>query len=913
MGYYHHIGSPDERGFLSDNPVRHEQRAEIVAPSVPTALVTGCVLTKLAGRKIQEKHFALDNEFAKVWWTGRLSRKSFNIDDIKSIRFGLEAASSWKSSGVQVDVHCCFTINYAPSQSSKDLKTLNLLAQTQHMCRLWVNTLEALAKHREELMTEMTGSERQSVLKAHWESELVRRQLEDNNPSLDRLNLRSITHLCRKLHIHCPRSVIEEGFKNVDVDGLGLLTFDQFRAFVARLRSRFDIKPLFNQLIAPGTDGISKQTFLQFLAREQGVNTNSTRGYWEAKFDNLAGRSHCSVPEYARNQYMDFVNFTSFMMSQDCHIYASGDTPKSSFGRPLNEYFISSSHNTYLIGRQVGGTSSVEAYVAALRKGCRSVEIDCWDGENDTPRVTHGYTRTTSVPFVDVIKAINRCAFDASPYPVILSLEVHCNPVQQARMVHIMKENIPSERLLTIPLAEHTDTLPSPEELKWKLLIKVKATNPQPSLSLFIETASVTRKRSTSSPIRRPIPTPSSSSQHIIISAATATFMMTPPESISSPTDRSMSPTSEEEEQSDANRTPSISSEAPPVKIKTSKIIKDLADLGVYLQGYSFRGNNDLNFRQFNHIFSLNESTAIGLCQLPSTKALFERHNTDFMCRIYPKGFRVNSSNFDPNTFWRRGVQMVALNRQTYDIHMQMNEAMFAAGHDQMGYVLKPQYLRQPDRFSTNPDQKAKLPRRRIEFSVKVISAQQLPLLSTMGKNDLISPYVEIQMFSAEDKAKDIASGQGGEEVSDPNGYHGIGSPYVRRTKTVPGNGFNPQFNDVIELQLETKYSELVFVRFIVYQSGKSPKQLAVFTAKLDSLQLGYRHLPLYNSNGEELIFSSLFCQITKKPPAESVLASEEGLPYRSRSIRGYFGGDRGRRRGRTNEAKMQNGHACEL
>jgi len=134
-----------------------------------------------------------------------------------------------------------------------------------------------------------------------------------------------------------------------------------------------------------------------------------------------------------------------------------------------------------------------------------------------------------------------------------------------------------------------------------------------------------------------------------------------------------MTPTSEDEDQSDVNNTPSTSSGPPSVKVKTSKVIKDLADLGVYLQGYSFRGNHDLNFRQFNHIFSINESTAIGLCHLPSLKAQFERHNTDFMCRIYPKGLRVNSSNFDPNTFWRRGVQMVALNRQTYDIHMQMN------------------------------------------------------------------------------------------------------------------------------------------------------------------------------------------------------------------------------------------------
>ncbi|KAI5284817.1 Phospholipase C [Ascosphaera acerosa] len=303
-----------------------------------------------------------------------------------------------------------------------------------------------------------------------------------------------------------------------------------------------------------------------------------------------------------------------------------------------------------------------------------------------------------------------------------------------------------------------------------------------------------------------------------------------------------------------------------PVK---SNIIKPLADLAVYTRGYKWRGFSYPESKAANHVYSFAERTFENACKDPENRVLFQAHNRKYLTRVYPSPFRVRSSNFDPNTFWRRGVQMVALNWQTFDVGMQMNQAMFAAGADRLGYVLKPQSLR---RKPPPGQRKVKLERQLIRFSIDIISAQQLPRSRGMGPDDSVNPYVELEVFSADDKRKGLTQGEGGIDASARNGVTGIGVPHRRRTSIVHGNGYNPIFDDSFKVIVETKYPELIFVRWTVWNSldGRSMTAnsvpLASFTAKLDNLSCGYRHLPLFDGNGDRYLFSTLFCRITRHP-----------------------------------------------
>ena len=99
---------------------------------------------------------------------------------------------------------------------------------------------------------------------------------------------------------------------------------------------------------------------------------------------------------------------------------------------------------------------------------------DCWDGPQNEPIVYHGWTLTSKLDFKEVlIDAVKPYAFHTSEFPLILSIENHCSKKQQDRMAQHLVQ-ILGEFMVKGAVDKNRNSLPSPQDLKRKILIKVR-------------------------------------------------------------------------------------------------------------------------------------------------------------------------------------------------------------------------------------------------------------------------------------------------------------------------------------------------------------------------------------------------------------------------------------------------------
>ncbi|KIH90887.1 1-phosphatidylinositol-4,5-bisphosphate phosphodiesterase [Sporothrix brasiliensis 5110] len=894
-----------------------------VGPVIPLALLHGISI-----RKVSKKHkrvlLTLDAEAGKVSWDRFRPSKSIYIDDIKEIRTAEDIRQYRYDCNVpESDEGRFFSILYQVP-GVKEPKVKHFIADSEENFLDWTTTLDAIYKHRQDLIASLMAFNDKAV-RGYWNREMAKQSSEKLNtqPSTalaGEIDFAGVERVCRNLHIHVPQERLRTNFASADVHKTGRLNYAGFQEFVRLMKKRGDIHAIYRTLASNASLGITRDEFFDFLRNTQGENVDDELASWETVFSKFARRPKASsssgkdiavisdgesaISGSEEVPRMSEAGLASYLTST-YNLSFIKEPKEYTFDRPMNEYYISSSHNTYLVGRQIAGTSSVEGYISALTRGCRCVEIDCWDGADGQPIVNHGKTLSSSMSFREAVNAINRYAFVKSPFPLWISLEVHCNPEQQRIMARIMREVFGS-KLVTEPLSAATNRLPSPTELRGRILIKTKKTQ-QPTTAtlppLPLQTASEVIAANTSefSGRRRgnSLPTPYykaltldgnvpnvvysptySQPSPLSYSAGQSPPVLSPgystpttPRKASTPKARVATVNTITEGQV-ARETPSSStsdcdsgSEKAPTKHKQSKIVPELGCLAVYCVGvHKTTPFEDPECKAFNHILSWDETVYDRSTKARDYRQAVYFHNMRYLMRVYPKAYRFGSSNFNPLGHWRRGVQMSALNWQTYDLGMQLNAAMFTGGTDESGYVLKPRECRQfqvlPNLPGESKPRELKRERKNVNFSIGVVSAQQLMRPVNFPDRRTLDPYIEVEVFMADDKRDRDESKQQSDHVPL--------TPLIYRTKIAPGNGFNPVFDQRFNFRFTTKYPDLVFVRMSVKlaDNGKytSANPTATFTAKLSNLKQGYRTIPLVDVNADRYMFSTLLCEIHKEP-----------------------------------------------
>ncbi|KAM3824345.1 LOW QUALITY PROTEIN: 1-phosphatidylinositol 4,5-bisphosphate phosphodiesterase eta-2 [Vipera latastei] len=855
-----HENDAHRHSFLSTNVIT-------IVEKCMSSMQAGTQMIKLRGSsKGLVRFYYLDEHKSCIRW--RPSRKNekakISIDSIQEVCEGKQSEIFQRYADGSFNPNCCFTIYYGDHMESLDLVSSN-----GEEARMWITGLKYLIAG---ISDEDSLSKRQRT-RDQWLKQTFDEADKNGDGSL---SINEVLQLMHKLNVNLPRQKVKQMFKEADTDdNQGTLDFEEFCAFYKMMSTRRDLYLLMLSY-SNHKDFLDAQDLKRFLDSEQKMSDVT--------------REHCleiihqfePCLENREQGALGIDGFTSYMRSPAGDIFNPEHYQvNQDMTRPLSHYFITSSHNTYLMGDQLMSQSRVDMYAWVLQSGCRCVEVDCWDGPEGEPIVHHGYTLTSKILFKDVIETINKYAFLKSEYPIILSIENHCSVTQQKKMAQYLVEILGDKLDLSTVNNEDPNELPSPESLKGKILVKGKklpanisedaeegevsdedsADEMDDDCKLMNGDASSNRKRVENlakkkldslikeSKIRdcedqnnfAVTTLPSSGklgSKHDLKKNKHGEILEPGEDGIlNKRQNRSLmgSLTKRKKKSSKLKRTPSLEDGEDDLECqgnltrtsvhysktnrqkKTMKLSRALSDLVKYTRSV---GSHDVESEISSswQVSSFSETKAHQILQQkPAQYLLFNQHQ---LSRIYPSSYRVDSSNYNPQPFWNAGCQLVALNYQSEGRMLQLNRAKFGANGN-CGYVLKPKCMCQGIFNPNSEDPLAGLMKK--QLVLRVISGQQLPKPrdSMLGdRGEIIDPFVEVEV---------------------------IGLPMdcsKEQTRVVDDNGFNPMWEET--LVFNVGMPEIALVRFLVWDHDPIGRDfIGQRTIAFTSMMPGYRHVYL--------------------------------------------------------------------
>ncbi|KAJ5233716.1 uncharacterized protein N7469_005482 [Penicillium citrinum] len=552
---------------------------------------------------------------------------------------------------------------------------------------------------------------------------------------------------------------------------------------------------------------------------------------------------------------------------------------------PISDYFVSSSHNTYLTGNQLYSDAAASAYTSVLLRGCRSVEIDVWDGEPlSPPESENGETSSESSSESSDSEDETKGSKEGNEgLKSRLKQRIKKKAESEEKLVQRLPKSVsarlglgskdPENTVAASPTAGTSDLaasdareqieaspVPAPDsstaikgeprvlhghtltkgasfrEIAYAIRDSAFVTSDLPVIVSFEIHASLDQQQIMVDIIHDawkgflveiPAGTPADKLPKLAelkrkILIKTKSLPLKGTGEIDAEAEED-----DEEEETESNDEPvdkSVSQDSKPAKKKPAKILEALAKLAVYTRAYHFSHFEQPEAKDPVHIFSLSEKGARD-AHLNHRDALFE-HNRSSLMRIYPFAFRVTSSNLDPSFYWRRGAQLVALNWQNLDKGMMLNHGMFTGTQ---GWVIKPTGYRSSE------------PRTDI-----YLQPRTCPCPPSDHNEKWFRPYVNCQLH-VEEPESPVAAGQ--DDVSSDSEK----SSYRRCTKS--RSGINPDFEgQKLEFPTVSNVVEkLSFLRFKIKDDEIGRDSLAAWACiRLDRLREGYRLVHLLDCTGEK-------------------------------------------------------------
>ncbi|XP_063122681.1 1-phosphatidylinositol 4,5-bisphosphate phosphodiesterase delta-4 isoform X10 [Rattus norvegicus] len=722
------------------------------------------------------RYFRLQDDGMTVWHGRHLesiSKPTFSISDVERIRKGQDS-ELLRYLVEEFPLEQGFTIVFNGRRPN-----LDLVANSVEEAQTWMRGLQLLV----DLVARMNYQEQLDQMLREWFQQADRNQ--DS-----RMSFREAQRLLLLMNVEMDEEYAFSLFQEADVSQSNTLDSEEFVQFYKALTKRTEIEELFENF-SSDKQKLTLLEFVDFLREEQKESDHSS---------DLALKLIDRYEPSENGRLLRVLSkdgFLSYLCSADGNIFNPDCLPiYQDMTQPLSHYYINSSHNTYLLGDQFCGQSSVEGYIRALKRGCRCVEVDTWDGPDGEPVVYHGRTLTSRILFKDVLATLAQYAFQSSDYPLILSLDNHCTWEQQKTMAHHLIA-ILGEQLLSTTLEEQLiDIMPSPE-LRGKILVKGKK----------LRTIEVVESDKEEEELEK--------DEGSDLDPASAELdMQSQPES---------------QEQASGNK--SKNKKKFLLQSSTTILCPDLSALVVYLRTAPFCSftHSKENYHIYD-ISSFSESKAKNLIREAGNE--FVQHNARQLCRVYPSGLRTDSSNYNPQEHWNVGCQMVAMNMQTAGSAMDICDGLFRQNGGS-GYVLKPEFLRDTQ-SSFNPMKPVSLYKAQI-LVVQVISGQRLPKVDKTKETTVVDPLVRVELYGVPEDTKQ------------------------QETSYVENNGINPYWGETFYFQIQVPELAMLRFVVKDYSRTSRNNFIGQYTLPWTCMKHGYRHVSLLSKDGTSLHPASIF------------------------------------------------------